>query len=302
MKILLTGSNGFLGKHVRTELLNRNIGFDTINRSRAAKSTFQLDLAEEIPHFQSQYSHVIHIAGKAHSYPKSEKEKNDFYKVNVQGTKNLINALTWIPKAVIYISSVAVYGIQEGKNINEDAALDPTTDYGKSKLSAEAYLSDWANANGCRLVILRLPLIVGDEPVGNLKRMVKAVKRGRYLPLYKSRAQKSMVLAEDVAKLIAQLLHKGKGTYNLTDGLHPKISEIEKVLFKRSGKRPILAIPKILLKIGSELGDHFEMIPLNSRQYASLTKSLTFNDQKARRELNWTPNSVLKFIECKMQI
>ena len=60
--------------------------------------------------FRERYDVVFHAAGKAHSIPKTEAEKQAFFDVNLQGTKNLYAALekAGIPTAFIFVSSVAV--------------------------------------------------------------------------------------------------------------------------------------------------------------------------------------------------
>src|SRR5690606_10477594 len=114
----------------------------------------------------------------------------------------------------------------EGVDIKEDSPLDGKTPYAESKALAEAWLGKWAGENGVTLGILRLPLIAGPNPPGNLGAMVNGIRLGRYLSVGQANARKSMVWAEDVARIIPVVAERG-GVYNLTDGHHPSFSELE---------------------------------------------------------------------------
>lgn len=83
------------------------------------------NLVEEGLILNEQYDIVLHAAGKAHSVPQTDEEKNAFFDVNLQGTKNLCSALekVGVPRALIFISTVAVYGCDFGENITEEHPL-----------------------------------------------------------------------------------------------------------------------------------------------------------------------------------
>lgn len=63
----------------------------------------KVNFALEVPKLPCRYDVVLHAAGKAHIYPKTEEEKKSFYDVNVTGTKNLCSALNiyGLPKTLI---------------------------------------------------------------------------------------------------------------------------------------------------------------------------------------------------------
>ncbi len=163
MKLLFTGASGFLGSNVRP-LLEGMYGVKTVGLS--PKDDYTIDIAKEIPVLRERYDIVLHVAGKAHSVPKTEAERQVFFDVNLQGTKNLCTALERrrVPRAFIFyfqrifvlhwsgeechgpsffISTVAVYGCAYGENITEDHPLDGDTPYAMSKRLAEEYLQKW---------------------------------------------------------------------------------------------------------------------------------------------------------------
>jgi nucleoside-diphosphate-sugar epimerase len=296
MKILLTGSTGFLGKYIFSELVNANEIY-TMGRTNC---NFLYDLNSPSIKFNKKFDLVIHAAGKAHHIPKSNEEKIDLFNINVQGTNNLLNSLLeFKPKLFVFISSVAVYGYSSGKSINENYDLKATDAYGLSKILAERYIKEWCNKHNVKCTILRLPLVVGTNPKGNLKSMIQAIKYGYYFNISGGFTKKSMVLAQDVSKYILNAAETG-GIFNLTDGYHPSFNELSRSISLQMGRKIVPNIPlffaKILAMFGDLIGDGF---PINSTKLTKIIEPLTFDDTQARKAFGWNPSSVLK--EFKVQ-
>jgi nucleoside-diphosphate-sugar epimerase len=239
---------------------------------------------------------VIHAAGKAHITPRTPEEANLFFKVNFEGTQNICSALDksrYKPKAFIFISTVAVYGVEDGRLISESHPLSGSSPYAESKIKAEDFLEQWAFERDITLGILRLPLLAGPHPQGNLAAMIKGIKTGRYLSIGKGAARKSIVWAADIAGLIPGLVEKG-GIYNLTDGYHPSFRELEQAISLALHKNMPLKVPLSFAKgvamLGTILGPRF---PLDRDKLRKITATLTFDDAKARDMLDWKPVRVL---------
>ena len=135
-KLLFTGGTGFLGKNVTTLL---QTGYEVTTCGITPEDMIQANLAKMVPELPEQYDIVLHAAGKAHVVPKTEEEKQLFYDINYQGTVNLCKALeqVGVPKALVFISTVAVYGCEYGEMITEEHPLNGDTPYAKSKIMAE---------------------------------------------------------------------------------------------------------------------------------------------------------------------
>ncbi|MCV9927435.1 NAD-dependent epimerase/dehydratase family protein [Flavobacterium sp. LS1R49] len=292
MKILLTGSSGFLGKILKNNFVN-----DEVLELNRKNGNFQYALEKEIPCFNHFFDLIIHCAGKAHSVPKTEIDKQEFYNVNVIGTVNLLKGLenSGLPNRFVFISSVSVYGLSSGNNINEDYPLLAKDPYGSSKIEAEELVQKWCNDNKVICTILRLPLLVGKKPPGNLGSMVKAINKGYYFNIGGGAARKSMVLAKDVASFISIVAPLG-GIYNLTDGVHPSFNTLSLAISKNQKEQFNLPLPiaKLIGKIGDFLGNK---TPVNTQKIKKITLDLTFDDSKARTLLNWKPQSVLDYLE-----
>lgn len=293
MKILLTGANGFLGKFIVEELGKSNTLFCLSRTS----GDYKVSLENEIPKFYSDFEIVIHAAGKAHSLPKNDFERKQFYDVNVIGTINLLKGLekAHLPKQFVFISSVSVYGQKTGVNINENQALQAKDSYGLSKIKAEKIVFDWCEKNNVICTILRLPLLVGKNPPGNLGAIIKAIDKGFYFNIAGGKARKSMVLAKDVALFIPIVSPKG-GIYNLTDDFHPSFNELSLALSNK--KRNFFSLPLFLAKILGKIGDHLgDRSPINSLKVIKITSDLTFDNSKVKQFFDWEPESVLNYIK-----
>ncbi|MET3979130.1 nucleoside-diphosphate-sugar epimerase [Mucilaginibacter sp. UYP25] len=292
--LLYTGASGFLAGNTIPKL--QQIGYNVITLG-VSNNTYNYNIAIEIPAFNEAYDVVFHAAGKAHSEPKTEAEKQLFYDVNFEGTVNLCKGLEnfgMLPKQFVFISTVAVYGLDSGELITEEHALNGETPYAKSKILAEEFLIEWAGRNDITLTILRLPLVAGINPPGNLGAMINGIKSGRYLSIGNANARKSIIWAEDIAIIMPQLVKIG-GIFNITDGLHPMFSHLEAVISKQLNKKKPLSLPIPLAKLlgwaGDIIGSRF---PVNTNKLKKITSTLTFDDKKLHAAIKWVPSSVVK--------
>ena len=293
MTLLFTGASGFLGSNI-IQLLNG--AYNIISVGLSPQDTYLVDIATDIPTFIDAFDVVFHAAGKAHSVPKTEAEKRLFFDVNLQGTKNLCTALerSGIPKAFIFISTVAVYGCDSGENITEEHPLNGTTPYALSKIKAEKYLQGWCAMHNVKLSILRPSLIAGANPPGNLGAMIRGIRNGKYLSIAGGKARKSVLMVQDIANLLPMLIEKG-GIYNVCDSYQPSFRELEMVICKQLSRKGPISIPYWLAKSMAVVGDCLgEKAPINSLKLRKITSSLTFSNEKAMRELGWKPMNVLK--------
>ena len=291
-KLLFTGGTGFLGHNVRP-LLDKMYEITTCGIT--PDDDIKANLAKEAPVLPERYDVVLHACGKAHVVPKTEAEKQAFYDVNLRGTIHLCDALEVVgmPKVLIFISTVAVYGCEFGELVTEKHPLDGTTPYAKSKIQAEEYLTEWCERHHVTLGILRPSLLAGKDAPGNLGAMVNGVKKGFYMNIAGGKVVKSILMAEDIANLVPLLEEKG-GVYNVCDTNQPSFGQLSESVAKQLGKGKPLNIPYwmawCMAKIGDLLGNK---APINSYKLEKMTKNITFSNDKARKELNWEPLDVL---------
>lgn len=300
---LLTGASGFLGRHVARGLKIDGQRVVALSRTSASDpSHIRADLAgdDDIDFRGRSFEIVYHLAGLAHTVPLSSEEKERFFRVNHAGTLNLLRALeraSRLPVAVVLASTVAVYGMETGRLLDEEtprAARDP---YGASKRMAEDALVEWGEKRGVRVGIVRLPLVAGRGAPGNLGAMVRALRRGRYLGVGTGAARRSMVWAEDLVHVLPKIAHTG-GVFHLTDDHHPSFSELEKALSIALRRAAPPHLPLWMARSAARLGDLAQGVtgikmPLTARGLSKMILDLTFTDEKARRVLGWQPTRVI---------
>ena len=292
-KLLFTGGTGFLGKNIMPRLKTQ---YEVTTCGITPDDMIKANLAKELPSLNQRYDVVLHACGKAHVLPKTEAEKQAFFDINYGGTLNLCIALERVgaPKALIFISSVAVYGCEFGELITEDHPLDGATPYAKSKIMAERYLTKWCNEHNVILGILRPSLLAGKNAPGNLGAMVNGVKKGFYMNIAGGKVVKSILMAEDIANILPALVKKG-GIYNVCDTRQPSFGELSASVARQLGKHMPISIPYWIAWCMAKVGDIVgPKAPINSYKLEKMTKSLTFSNEKACKELDWSPMDVLE--------
>lgn len=292
-RLLFTGATGFLGKNIKPLLLG---SYEVTSLGASDRNDIKVNLAKDVPHLTSRFDVVLHAAGKAHTIPRTEAEAKEFYDVNYTGTVNLCSALenSVTPNAFIFISTVAVYGLDYGENISENEPLNGSTPYAVSKIMAEKYLSDWCSKHNVVLTILRPSLIAGPSAPGNLGAMVSGIRSGKYLSIAGGRAKKSVLMVQDLARLVSLSADKG-GIYNVCDDTQPTFRQLESIIARQVGKSMPVSIPYWFAKCCALAGDCLgRFAPINSLKLDKITKSLTFSNERAKKTLDWNPTNVLE--------
>ena len=285
---LVTGSTGFIGKYVVREL--QQADFEVTTLARGEQADIRCDLSSDEPNFDNRrFDLVVHVAGTT--------DETLADAVNRIGTQNLAKSLEAnAPEAFVFISSAAVYGVTEGENIDESHPLAPATEYGRSKLAAEQFLTEWAERNAVRLTILRPAMVVGTGMTGQLMKMARGIDNGTYFNIKENAAQRSLVHAIDVART-ARIASAVGGTFNLTDGNDPLIIDLAEALaFRIKGKRiPTISLRRVRLaaRFGDFLRGHF---PIDSKRLDKLTRSLTFDSSRLRAAIDWQPIDVVNYL------
>lgn len=157
-RALVTGLPGFTGKYLGTRLAELGYtvyGIGDGNHAQAGDRYIQADLTD-ITSLESAVRKikphvVVHLAAisfVAHQDP------NAFYKVNVGGTRNLLQSLAALetpPDAVLLASSANIYGNATGGMLDEQSPPDPANDYAVSKLAMEYMARLWMD---------KLPIVI----------------------------------------------------------------------------------------------------------------------------------------------
>jgi nucleoside-diphosphate-sugar epimerase len=224
MKVLVTGSTGFLGQAIVNEFLSNGVEVVGVSKSSGqfkADITVEksLDKLSDLENIDA----VIHSAGLAHQFGKTLREK--FFEVNVKGAENVLKlAKVLKAKHFILISSVAVYGDNSklqttNLTFQEFSDCNPTGDYAQSKYEAEQLATKFCVENNLCLTILRPATIIGEGDKGNVSRLITTIKNKRFFWIGKGENTKSLIDKNDVAKSCFLVFQNPKSEfqiYNLT--------------------------------------------------------------------------------------
>ena len=99
MKILLTGSSGFLGGYIKDALINHDL--HTLGRD--LDCDYKVDVLKNVPEISEKYDLVIHAIGLAHRIANNSDERKLFYAINFEGTKKIVKSLKCIPKNHLFL-------------------------------------------------------------------------------------------------------------------------------------------------------------------------------------------------------
>jgi nucleoside-diphosphate-sugar epimerase len=296
-KYLISGATGFIGKYIVREL-DAEL-FDSIGRGHNNSIIFDLAQTELPLTFENKYEYLIIASGHAHVLQDDARQLHLHHCINFKGTQKLVeSAYHSCLKGVVFISTVAVYGEKMTYPFKESDELLGDSPYAKSKIAAERYLMDWSVKTRVPVLVLRIPLVAGQDPPGNLGAMIEAIRKKRYFSVGKGRAKRSMVLAEDLAKFIIEMSGH-HGIYNLSDGHHPSYREMERCIAQQLNTHLPNELPFLLARILARMGDVLSILPINTSRLKKLTQNLIIDDSKARTELGWQPREVLKNLKVQ---
>lgn len=199
-RILITGANSYIGDSVKNWL------------EKPSTKVYHIDtLVMENRNWKqkdfSPYDVVFHVAGIAH-VPRRKENKGLYLKVNRDlAIEVATKAKDAGVKQFIFMSSIIVYGkIQEDHGmISHNTLPQPTDYYGESKLEAENGLLQ-LQSNNFKIVIVRSPMIYGQDSKGNYPRLAKLAKITPIFPNYPN--QRSMLHIDNLSKFIQEVIDK----------------------------------------------------------------------------------------------
>lgn len=275
MKVIITGTSGFVGQNLSVFLEQMQIAVEKIS---LRNGSFQFDKNADA---------LLHLAGKAHDTANTSDDE-EYFQINTELTKKLFDEfLASDIRDFFYFSSVkATADIVEGI-LAENHSSNPVTAYGKSKLKAEEYLLSHKLPDGKRLFIIRPCMIHGPGNKGNLNLLHKVVQKGIPWPLAAFENKRSFLSIDNLNFLIEKMLisELPSGIYNFADDNPVSTNRLVTLIAEASGKKPKLW--KISVKSVTsmaKLGDKLKL-PLNSERLKKLTESYVVSNQKIKTAL-----------------
>ena len=312
-KILITGGSGFIGSFIVEEALNRNMETWVAVRSSSSRKFLQdtrirfieLDFSSE-ENLRKQlaghkFDYVVHAAGVTKCL-----DKNDFFRMNTNGTANLVNMLSepdWMPRRMVFLSSLSIFGAireqQPYKDIEPTDQPKPNTAYGESKLKAERIVTE----SGIPSVILRPTGVYGPREKDYFL-MAKSIKGHVDFAVGYKQQDITFVYVKDVVQAVFLALDRGKpgSAYFLTDGEVYQSATFSKLIHEALGRPWWIRItaPVWVLRVITFFGDAIAHITgkisaLNNDKYHILKqRNWRCNIRPAINELGFAPEYNLK--------
>jgi len=222
-RVLLTGAQGFTGRHLVPRLQHEGWEVWSIERANRRghgdippQACLQADLLDEVALRaavqQVQPHAVIHLAAIAFV---GHGSADDFYRVNLMGTRHLLEALAQLPvppRRVLLASSANIYGSNQEGALPESAPMHPANDYAVSKLAMEHMARLWAP---------QLPVVIvrpfnytglGQSPQFLIPKIVDhALRRAPVIELGNLDVDRDFSDVRDVAAAYVRLLDSASG-------------------------------------------------------------------------------------------
>jgi len=306
--ILITGATGFIGSHLTEELVKRNekvsvlvrddnLGFieDFPKEIRKKIKIVKGDLLNKDSLIKSLkgVEKVFHLAAISHPM---NIPKHVYYDVNVEGTKNLLEACKKNKvEKIIHVSTMSVFGFsRDGKPLNENSPKLPVSDYGESKKIGEELAIDFCKKNKIKIVVARPPMVFGPRDMQFLK-LFKLINTGFFPLLKRGRAKIEFCYVKNLVNgiLLADEYGKNFEAYNFSDGKTYTIKEVFGEIAKAENKKlfPISAPVWAVKTSGAIMQWIFSLFgkkaPFNSGTAEWMSKDNVMDISKAKKELGY---------------
>lgn len=255
MKVLVTGSNGFVGARVMQLAKQRGwqaVGVVRVSSKPISESSFAIQALDAKTDWQGAFDDVdcvIHCAARVHQMQESESNVLEAYRrVNTHGTLHLAEqAAKAGVKRFVFVSSIKVNGERTlpGQPFMPDVGHVPDDPYGLSKYEAEMALKALCERTDMELVIIRPPLVYGPGVKANFQSMMGWVAKGLPLPLGAIHNARSLVYLDNLVDLMltsCEHPYAGGHTFLVSDGEDVSTTQLLKAVAKAMGK-PSALIP-----------------------------------------------------------
>ncbi|MBD3226140.1 MAG: NAD-dependent epimerase/dehydratase family protein [Caldithrix sp.] len=310
MKVLITGSTGFIGSFLTEALLAKGYDVHSLVRSNSnLRWVADLDIScyfgsldnmDAIEAAIQDVDYIYHAAGvtKATS-PQA------YFEGNFENTKRLVDVVLASQKNLkrfLYVSSLAAVGPSSSlKPVDEQTRPEPVTDYGRSKLAAEKYVLK--HKKELPVTIVRPSAVYGPRDTDVLK-YFKAVKLGVIPQMNGKDKYVSLIYIKDLVQGIikAAELKKSLGRiYFLTNKTSYSWEEVARIASKVMHKRAIrLPVPQLALKGIVSLSDRYAQMTgrktiMNKDKYNEMVQDFWIcSSQRAQQDLNFEAQTSLK--------
>ena len=293
---LVTGGSGFLGQALVRRLLKRGCTvrvFDTVPMPAEwdGKVEFMQGDIRDPSAVGRAVAGVEAVCHAAAALP-IHRSARLIHEVNVDGTRNVLEAAVQHGvKAVVHISSTAVYGLHKEHPILESNKLIPVGPYGESKVLAEAVCEEFRGR--LHVPVIRPKTFLGQGRLGVFEILFDWIHDGKRIPMIGKGHNKYQLL--DVEDLVDTILltashPKGNDTFNVAAAEFGTLRQDLKPLFEAAGYPPrFLPTPRRTTIAALFVLDKLRLSPLSKWHYGTMSSDSYVETTKAQELLGWTP-------------
>lgn len=266
MKILITGGEGFVGKKLRKQLIDKNHEVIEIDLKNGG-DILNWNNLKMFPKFDL----VFHLAARSF-VPDSYKYPHDFYNVNCIGTLNIIELCRRYNSKMIYVSSY-VYGKPDYLPIDENHPVKPFNPYAQSKIVAENICLGYSRDFGIPVIIVR-PFNIygpGQSKLFLIPQIISQVCNGK-ISIRDPLPKRDYIYINDFIRFLTLLVN-----------FHPNSFEIFNVSSQQS-----YSVLEIVNLISDLNGVHPKIEITGSDRINEINDTLG-SFEKAEKILNWKP-------------
>lgn len=248
-KVLITGAGGFVGANLVRFLLKKKYTIHILQRTSAPSWRLKEISEQLIIHHaditdffstknalqKAQPDYIIHLAAYGAYHYQTDLQKA--IDVNIQGTKNLLEASKDIPyTCFINTGSSSEYGFKK-KPMKETDFCNPISYYAATKLAATYLCKVFSQINNKPIVTLRLFSVYGpfEEPGRFIPAIMKALIQKETIHLTPGKQRRDFIVIDDVCRAYDDAMKKGNKIsgeiFNIGTGEEYTNDEIVKRLF-----------------------------------------------------------------------
>ena len=287
IKVMISGSNGFVGSNLKKYLLRKNYltsSFDRNDIKNILDDNNYLNSKLLIKKL-SKVAIFIHCAGIAHK-PINKHDKKYIKELNINLTKKIYSlCIKCRVNKFIFISSSKVMGecSLNNEKFNESCIPIPNDYYALSKLKAENILQEIDNEFSTKLIILRPPIIYGPGVKGNFLTLIKGIYKGYPIPIVKNNKTRSFLSINNFNSIINKCIKEdniNKIMYLISDDNDISIEELICRIAECLGKKPrIIYIPNFVVEKIIKI--------IFKRIYFKIYSSFNLDMEKFKDFYNW---------------
>lgn len=305
MKILVTGSTGFIGSYFIPMLLHQGHTVKLLVRNEEkARKLFGNTCDYHIGDITDRSSlkgccdgiDVFHLVAKSGNDLPTKENFEIFRKINVEGTENIIAECTNVKK-FIYVSSTAAMGLVKENPISEKSKCNPELPYQVSKYEAENLIRKKCKDNFPGIIVRPSKVYGVNETNYTYLTLAKLVKKGFFLKIGNGHNYTSNIYVHDFARFLVCLVDNGRigETYIVSSDKSIDFIESGKIIADELGiqLRVVKISPYIMLMASSILERIFTILgrkPVVTRKNIQMTlQDRVYDVSKVKREVGFTP-------------